>query len=276
MSQDAEAEFASVQPKYTRYRSVRRTTAEESAQKEQVAAFAAAREQKSNVLVQSMSRYRRPRTASKVEQNMIPAATVPVVPALPQLQLNQTASRSTTRRATEPAPGSQAPTRQLLPLRNTTEGQRGVGRESEDQRAFTQTVEEKLAEQKRKDLARLEATLDAVVQGPSTPRVGSPAKEKFSLFSRKRSTHTKTTPPPFPTATVPAPATVPVAAAPSASSIARSGRSSEAPRGSSDPPLPRPSVQGGAVIVPGNDAPISAVNAGERVSYDVFCFILHC
>lgn len=279
MSQETEVELTTVQPKYTRYRSVRRAAAEESAQKEQVAAFAAAREQKNDAPVRSMSRYRRPRAVSKVEQNAHPAATVPAVPAVPALppsQLNQAVSRSATRRATEPTPGSQAPTSQLLPLRNISEGQWGPGRESEDQRNFAQKVEEKLAEQKRKDLERLEATLDAAVQGPSVPSVGSPVKEKFNLFSRKRSMHTKTSPPPVPTTTVPAPSVVPTATAPSSSSIARSGGSNETPRISNEPPLPRPVGQGGTMIVPGNDAPISAVNAGERVSYDIYGRILRC
>jgi hypothetical protein len=267
MSQDTEAELTTAQPKYTRYRSVRRAAAEESAQKEQVTAFAAAREQKSDAPVRSMSRYRRPRAASKVEQNTNAVPTVPAVPALPPTQLDQAASRSTTRRATDSTP-SQAPTVQLIPLRKTSEGQWKAGRESEDQRAFAQTVEKKLAEQKRKDLERLEATLDAAVQGPSGSRAGSPTKEKFNLFSRKRSTHTKTTPPPAPTTTVPAPVAAPAPPTTSSSSNARSGGSNETPRGSNERLMPRPLGQGGAVTLPGNDAPISAVNAGERVSYE--------
>jgi hypothetical protein len=267
MSHDAEAESTAAQPKYTRYRSVRRAAADESAAKEQAAASVAAREQKGDGPVRSMSRYRRPRAVSKVEQDTN-VTSVPAIPALPLGQLNQAVSRSATRRVAEPTLASQAQTTQFAPPRNVSEGEWTAGREIEDQRAFAKTVEEKLAEQKRKDLERLEATLDAAIQGPAVPRVASPAKEKFGFFSKKRA-QTKSTPPAAPTSaptSAHAPAAAP-AAAPSSASIARSGGSNEMPRRSNEPPLPRPVGQGGAVIVPGTDAPISAVNAGERVSY---------
>jgi hypothetical protein len=102
-----------------------------------------------------------------------------------------------------------------------------------------------LAEQKRKDLERLEAELDAAA--PIAPKVTSPGREKFSFFSRKRAP-TKST----------------------SGSESRSGnnsmsktRSNEPPPRSSDPP--KAIIEGGGGIVPQTDAPISASNAGERV-----------
>jgi hypothetical protein len=95
-----------------------------------------------------------------------------------------------------------------------------------------------LGEQKRKDLERLQAELDAASPAPAL--VASPAKEKFG-FLRKRAA-TKASP--------------------------RSSESSSGPSlsqtKSNEPP--RRIEQGGGGIVPQTDAPISASNAGERVS----------
>jgi hypothetical protein len=248
MSQDSEAETATVQPKYTRYRSVRRAAAEESAAKELAALEATSRQQKGDGPVRSMSRYRHPRAASKVEQNVIPVPTttvptIPAIPALPISQINQAAPS----RVSEPAPMHQVQTAQ----------------KREGSKPVAQTVEEKLAEQKRKDLERLEATLNAAIQGPAVPRIGSPAKDKFGFFSRKKSV--KSPPPAASTPPLPAPAApVPAPSRPRSTSIVRSSGSNETPRTSKEPPLPL--GPGGTVIVPGTDAPISAVNAGERVS----------
>ena len=257
---------------------MRRAAAEESASKDLAVAEAAARAQKGDGPVRSMSRYRRPRAVSKGEQSAAAVpTTVPAIPALPAAQLNQIVSRSGTKRAA--APGTaQAQTTQFAPASDISEGQWTAGCEIQDQMVFAQTVEEKLAEQKRKDLERLEATLDAAIQGPAPPRVASPAKEKFGFFSRKRS-QAKTAPaaaPVAPVAPTPAP-TLPALAgvasaptAPSSVSIARSGGSNETPRRSNEPPLPR------AAVLPGADAPISAVNAGERVSDGVSDCVFHC
>ena len=97
-----------------------------------------------------------------------------------------------------------------------------------------------LAEQKRKDLERLEAELDAAA--PIAPRVTSPGREKFSFFSRKRAATRSAQP-----------------------------RTSESGSGSwtnsmSRTEAPRAILEGGGGIVPQTDAPISASNAGERVS----------
>jgi hypothetical protein len=251
MSQDTELD-ATVQPKYTRYRSVRHAAAAKEAPVEPAPA-----DQTNALPARSMSRYRRPRAVSKADQPASPPLTaVPAVPALPLAQSSAAAFTRPTRRVTEPA----STATHAQPARNISEGRwarqaaeteeqrRGAQRARDyEERLQAQAVEEKLAEQKRKDLERLEATLDAAA-------VSSPVKEKFSFFSRKRA-HTKTAPPPPPAAAAPV-----STAGPSSSSISRSV-SNDTPRRSNEPPLPR----AGAVVVPGTDAPISAVNAGERV-----------
>lgn len=282
MSQDNEAASTTFQPKYTRYRSVRRAAAEESAAKEQVVAATTTHEQNvagNGPIQRSMSRYRRPRAASKADQTTSPPPTaVPAVPAVPALplaaQFNQNVPVGVARRVTEPASRNHTQTTQIA-ARNTSQRQRTAGREIDDPSVFAPTVEEKLAEQKRKDLERLEATLDAATQGPQGSSVNSPVREKFGFFSRKR-THAKTAPPTVPTtvsATVPAAAAAPVLPTSSSTSIARSGGSNDTPRVSNERPIPR--AAGGAVVVPGTDAPISAVNSGERVSAELSRWILH-
>jgi hypothetical protein len=91
-----------------------------------------------------------------------------------------------------------------------------------------------LAEQKRKDLERLQAELEAAT--PTPPPLPTGPREKLRFFSRKRA-QTKTSPP--------------------VSTSLSTTKSTEQPRGIE---------QGGGGIVPQIDAPISASNAGERVS----------
>lgn len=121
-----------------------------------------------------------------------------------------------------------------------------------------------LAEQKRRDLERLEKQLNAVAPDVIERITSPPATGKFKLFSRKRGL-TKSTPP----------------------QTARSGsgselptvvhtRSSEQPKAMEIPKIVEPPkeprsaekgiAKGGGGIVPGTDAPISASNSGERVS----------
>ena len=98
-----------------------------------------------------------------------------------------------------------------------------------------------LQEQKRKDLERLEAELDAAAPAVSLP-VTTPLKDKFAFFSKKV-TATNVSPP---------------------RTSGSSGRVQLARTRSNEPP--RGIEQGGGGIVPQTDAPISASNAGERVS----------
>jgi hypothetical protein len=125
------------------------------------------------------------------------------------------------------------------------ENQERIQNEAEQARLAREETERVLAEQKRKDLERLEMELEAAAPRASTM---TSSKEKFSFFSRKRSAST---------------------AAHTASPKATPGNIAvTAPLSLSRPPGP-PSIgieKGGGGIVPGTDAPISAVNAGERVS----------
>jgi hypothetical protein len=107
-----------------------------------------------------------------------------------------------------------------------------------------------LAEQKRKDLERLEAELAAAAAPPKPPSERSsptPEKagiEKLGFLARKRAK------------------SKPASPRPSADSPDKSSR--DASRTQSDE-QPRNILQGGGGAVPGTDAPRSAVNAGERV-----------
>jgi len=235
-----------------------------------------------------MSRYRRSRAVSKPD----PVATSSMPPPVPTIQKFHAQSPPATgfnasgpmRRVTEPAKPTQRE------QRHTTAGgkpEQGRPRETENERLqrkgreyqerekqqMLKTQQEKaekermtqqqkaeaeakaeaerarlaeeenaklLEEQKRKDLERLQAELDAATPAPVP--LASPAKEKFGFFSRKRA-GTKASPP-------------------------RSSESSSGPslsqRKSNE--LSRRIEQGGGGIVPQTDAPISASNAGERVS----------
>jgi len=226
----------------------------------------------------SMSRYRRTRPVSKTEQIAAPPA--PPVPPIPRanaqaLTSNPPAQRDTTRRATEPLSNPQRQQRHpssnigRLRLQETDdERMRRMGKEAQEReeqrhRARKEVEEEerisrkrkaeeeeelarkaaedsvtRLAEQKRKDLERLQAELDAAVPtSPTSPR------EKLRFFSRKRA-QTKTSPP------------AAVKREPE-NALLLTTKSNEAPRGIE---------QGGGGIVPQLDAPMSASNAGERVS----------
>lgn len=248
MSQDNEDDSAvqppQPQPKYARYRSVRHAAAVAA---KEVTMEPAPAEEKTAIPSRSMSRYRRPRAVSKPEQPAIPPATsIPAVPALPPAQ----SSAAPIRRVTDPASTSN-----YNKPRNISDGgwvadtdeQRHEAQRARDyeQRLQAQIIEEKLAEQKKKDLERLEATLDAAA-------ASSPVKEKFSFFTRKRA-HTKAAPPPVAVA----PASTP---GPSSASLSRTG-SNDTSSKSTEARRPR----AGTAAVPGSDAPISAVNAGERV-----------
>lgn len=132
-------------------------------------------------------------------------------------------------------------------------------------------AEELLAEQKRKDLERLEAELDAAAPGLST--AASSTRERFGFFKRKRS-GTK--------ATLQSTRSTSTSDEAQTSSVGRGSEktwgdepAAPEPRLKNQEDPPRASEQGGGVVVPGTDAPISAVNAGERVS-DHTVHVLQC
>lgn len=288
MSQEKEAAPATTPlPKYSRYRSVRQAVKPEP-EPQPVPV------QKSNndfSRTKSMSRYRRSVVPAKAGQ--APGPSNPPVPALPRAQqtANLSESRNVTRRVTDPVKGTQTEQRsspnagrsqdryretederlqrkrKVRDYQERAEQSRRAQEEKEEQERMIQQqnseaeqqvlaeqeAERLLAEQKRKDLERLQAELDAAP--PPTRPLASPKREKFAFFSRKRAA-TRTTPPP--------------------TSGSGSGTNSMSKTRSNDPPrstevprstdIPRGIEQGGGGIVPQTDAPISASNAGERVS----------
>jgi hypothetical protein len=130
-----------------------------------------------------------------------------------------------------------------------------------------------LAEQKRKDLERLEATLDAA--GPRSPSLTSP-KEKFNFFSRKRAA-SKAAPPRMSGSGsgsgLSASRTRSIEMSPPKEAKTTRNASPPSRRVVREPvKLPQPLrpdqmiQEGGGGIVPQTDAPISASNGGERVS----------
>jgi len=260
--------------KYSRYRSVRQPVKKEDSVPEQKPEPEMAR-------TKSMSRYRRTRIVSKTDQ--VAASSMPPVPAIPRanapaLSSNPPAQRYGTRRVTEPIPSPHNQQRPAVgnavpgrPRETDEERMRRMGREAheredklrrerkekeeqdriarqqqaeaeaEQARKAAEDAANRLAEQKRKDLERLQAELDAAV--PTSPPLPTSPRDKLRFFSRKRAP-TKTTPPT-------------TAERESGSASLSTTKSNEPPRGIE---------QGGGGIVPQIDAPISASNAGERVS----------
>lgn len=298
MAEEKEAASPPAPAKYSRYRSVRQQ-AEASKSPPHVP------EQKSEdaPVSRSMSRYRRPKSViPKNDQATNPQSLPPIpsIPRAPDLMM------SPTRRVTEPVPtphrqqrpvgndrygGRQAQRpreteterlqRKAREIREEEEQQRRAEKEQVEQKRreeqqkvdaeaeLARQAEELLAEQKRKDLERLEAELDAA--SPGLARVTSP-REKFGFFSRKRAA-SKITPP----STV-ASGSRKTSEEPRMRSQdapprdIEQGGGGSAPGSTSEPRMrsqdapPQAIEQGGGGVVPGTDAPMSAVNAGERVS----------
>lgn len=130
-----------------------------------------------------------------------------------------------------------------------------------------------LAEQKRKDLERLEATLAAA--GPRSPGITSP-REKFSFFSRKRAV-SKVPPRTSGSGSASGESAIRTRSieppSPKKEKVRTRNSSPPSRRVVKDPIIPAQKLapeqmiqEGGGGIVPQTDAPISASNAGERVS----------
>jgi hypothetical protein len=270
-------------PKYSRYRSVRQATASKSPPR---SSPAKPPEVQNEAIQRSRSRYRRPRVASPPARDVTSMPTIPHhLPTLQSLQGTNEAlppNCAQELRTICPVAGSREnlqkrvyrePSGSDLRVRGRTEHRedrsqtvkgaqvrslKGAGEPVKEANGLPTEEDEVarlLAEQKRKDLQRLEMELAAAAARPSTsPERSSPptnkAVEKLSLFTRKRAESK---------------------AAPSKSSS--SFTASEAVLGSKsqEPPKvkadeqPRNIIQGGGGVVPGTDAPKSAVNAGERV-----------
>lgn len=247
-------------PKYSRYRSVRRANTVESSPAN--ATPKSPDDASSGSIQRSMSRYRRPKTMTQEH--------AAIAPPLPTTQRGETIgerlfSNGTMRSQTQPSgtrpvgrelgntglqiprqhipPPSPEPPEQLSAADEEERLRRAHERMQQQRLARQKTEEEEaeriLAEQKRKDLERLEAQLEAAGPRPVSPPLRS-TKDKFKIFSRKRSA-TRTTPP------------------------SSSGTTRENTERSPAHEPPMPIMHGGGGIVPGIDAPVSAVNAGERV-----------
>ena len=239
----------------------------------------------------SMSRYRRPRNPNPVQNPPLPAGRIPQAHA----QGSPTKPGESVRRVTDPVSSTQIPQKQQLPTRHDTvagtrtparpreteaESSQRIAREireQEEQYRRAQKEQEAqelrridsmaeqarrveaekarlLAEQKRKDLERLEAELEAA----ASARAVSPGKEKLGFFSRRRAATKSSTP------TKSAPPSPPESRNPS-TSISRLQSHTSLPSSSKESQF-KGIEQGGGGIVPGIDAPMSASNAGERVS----------
>jgi hypothetical protein len=134
--------------------------------------------------------------------------------------------------------------------------------EAETARRLEEEAAQLLAEQKRKDLERLEKELEAA----ALKREPSPPKEKLGFFSRKRGA---TMTAPTPSLSTSAPVTSPpLPGNRSASSSSAPTKADGSPARTINSAGKKGIEQGGGGIVPQTDAPISASNAGERVSFN--------
>ncbi|KAB8292288.1 hypothetical protein EYC80_008030 [Monilinia laxa] len=231
----------------------------------------------------SMSRYRRPKLALKSEDaTLVPSLPESHVPSTSP---NPTARIPIMRRTTDPVdsatslPSNYAQTRRPIPQRSQTHlGATGEPQDySERQQSYEsnyhsdngvyqhkvlspthsppplplpvqlsdEETERILAEQKRKDLERLEATLDAAANESAR----SPP-QKFGFFSSKRRI---------------AIATKPIAPSPLDNLASIQRAIADGPPRIEAPVInPMGIQQGGGGVVPQTDAPISASNAPER------------
>lgn len=244
MTDNALVATAPTPAKYSRYRSVRKASTAETASAPPVQKGP----QEGDLAKRSMSRYRRTRPATNDVQSPTTAPVMPqmrTVPtgAIPQDYIGRRENRMTTQiapRSPSPPPTPLSPQEEEARLRRAherTQAQRLARQKAEEEEAHRI-----LAEQKRKDLERLEATLAAAVAAPG-PISPQPATKdgKFKIFGRKRSA-TKVSPP--------------------GSGV---GNGKVETRSSTDKMSGR--RVGSETGIVGMDAPVSAVNAGERVRH---------
>lgn len=153
----------------------------------------------------------------------------------------------------------------------TTEEHATQRRRVESDTDRTRRIEEEnasiLAEQKRKDLERLQRELDAAVLHPHTPKlrsVKSPLRSKFSFFSRKKESNSSEPHNPKSYGLKPSPE-INVAPSPRTLQSGQFDAPKEVKR-LNEVEKSLQITQGGGGIVPQADVPMSASNAGERVS----------
>jgi hypothetical protein len=274
--------------KFSRYRSVRQAAASKSPPP---SSTAKPPEGQNEAIQRSMSRYhRKPRVSSPPAHDVASMPTIPQhLPTLHTLQSGREAppqSRPREPRSARAAAALGENTLQKGDLKESTGGNLTARGRTEHRASINQRqniaqalplrghgelktqangklpeedeVARLLAEQKQKDLQRLEMELAAAAARPSSSpersnsATNKPSIEKFGLFTRKRAESK---------------------AAPSKSSSSLTGaESQEVPKAKTDEP-PRNILQGGGGAVPGVDAPKSAVNAGERVRTCSVCIM---
>jgi len=259
-------------PRYSRYRSVRRANTVESPPANATPKSPEVASPNGSIQ-RSMSRYRRPKATTQEHAAIAPPIPMTLSAETLSRQREDTIgerllNNGPMRSASQPQPSrtrpvgrelgntelkmprqhipppSPEPLEQLSAADEEERLQRAHERMQQQRLARQKTQEEEaeriLAEQKRKDLERLEAQLEAAGPRPVSPPPPRSTKDKFKIFSRKRSA-TRTTPP------------------------SSSGTTKENTERSTSHEAPMPIMHGGGGIVPGIDAPVSAVNAGERV-----------
>ncbi|ESZ90442.1 hypothetical protein SBOR_9162 [Sclerotinia borealis F-4128] len=282
MAEDKNQPSQASQPKYSRYRSVRAVSSktESSPSRQDVHQ----NQNSSMARTKSMSRYRRPKLALQTEDSppvpALPNSHGPTKSPNPAARIPMTRRTTDLDETATGLPKNYAQTRRPIPHRSQTH--LGATGELQDYNERQQSCEPNynsdngisqqhkvlssshspppvslpvqlsdeeteriLAEQKRKDLERLEATLDAAANEPArTP------PQKFGFFSNRRRATTTTRPNP--------PA--------SFGNIASLQRAIADGPPINDAPVINPVgiQQGGGGIVPQTDAPISASNAPER------------
>lgn len=154
--------------------------------------------------------------------------------------------------------------RMVLEEQERQEAEQDARKEARKQRKIEEEADRRLAEQKKKDLQRLEAELDAAhpiqqVSSPSRLRFWRKATKSTPLLSSK---HTEST-----GASMARAQTRGSGSRGIEETIRSSQQRYDEPQKVGPPPKSAIAiVQGGGGIVPQTDAPISASNAGERVS----------
>ncbi|KFY07767.1 hypothetical protein V492_06840, partial [Pseudogymnoascus sp. VKM F-4246] len=236
------APAAAVQPpaKYSRYRSVRKANAAATAPAPPPPA--SQNKAEGGMMQRSMSRYRRRGGAQDAPPVPMPMPATPggAIAQDPLGSREVKTPKLPSPRSPSPPPTPLSPREEEARLRRAHE--RTQAQRLERQKADEEEAHRILAEQKRKDLERLEITLAAAVAapGPVSPApLSGGSGGKFKIFGRKKSA---------------------AKVAPTPPGSGGKGEAKVETRSASD----EMSGRGVEAAMVGIDAPVSAVNAGER------------